>query len=29
MLNKKCKEEFGEIVGKTCFKVLQKDFESP
>lgn len=27
--NKKCKEEFGEIVGKTCFKVLQKDFKSP
>lgn len=27
--NKKCKEEFGEIVGKTCFKVLQKDLKNP
>ena len=27
--NTQCKKEFGDIVGKTCYKVLQKDRKSP
>ena len=27
--NKKCKEEFGDVIGKTCYKVLQKNKNSP
>ena len=27
--NNRCKEEFGNVVGKTCYKVLQKDENSP
>ncbi|MCT7910002.1 EAL domain-containing protein [Arcobacter lacus] len=27
--NKKSKEEFGEIIGKTCYEVLEKDLKSP
>ncbi|PUE63556.1 sensor domain-containing protein [Arcobacter caeni] len=27
--NKKCKEEFGDILSKTCYKVLQKGLEVP
>ncbi|QFR49158.1 EAL domain-containing protein [Sulfurimonas lithotrophica] len=27
--NDRCKEEFGNVIGKTCYKVLQKDENSP
>ena len=27
--NTQCKKEFGDVVGKTCYKVLQKDRELP
>lgn len=27
--NNRCKEEFGDVLGKTCYKVLQKDEDTP